>query len=61
MADEDLQASVDRQIRSVTGGAKAKAAASAPSGDVSELESKIDSKIDKVYDAVVLQIKNNKV
>ena len=55
LADEDLQASVDRQIRSITGGAKA--GGSAPTSGLAEL----DSKIDKVYDSVLMKFKNYNV
>ena len=55
LADEDLQASVDRQIRSVTGGAKGNAGAGAPAASVcdhSACDIKIaacEAKIDKGY------------
>lgn len=55
LADEELQASVDRQIRSITGGAKG--GDSAPKSGLVEL----DSKIDKVYDSVLMKFKNYNV
>ena len=55
VALEALQASVDRQIRSLTGGAAS--GASAPASGLAEL----DNKIDKVYDSVLLKFKNYNV
>ena len=58
LADEELQASIDRQLRSLAGGAKPEATAgTAPKSGLAEL----DSKIDKVYDSVVMQFKNYNV
>jgi hypothetical protein len=55
VALEALQASVDRQIRSLTGGAAS--GASAPASGLAAL----DNKIDKVYDSVLLKFKNYNV
>ena len=55
LADEELQASVDRQIRSIKGGAKG--GDSATKSGLAEL----DSKIDKVYDSVLMKFKNYNV